>query len=168
MALAFAQPDLLAGLIVADIAPVAYAHTHQPFIEAMLDMDLGRVTRRSDADPMLAEAVADPMLRAFLLQNLVIDGGQARWRLNLRALRDGMPALIGWPEVLSSARFEGPALFVYGGASDYMGSENEGAVRAQFPMASFEALAGTGHWLHAEKPAEFLAVVQGWLDRMDG
>lgn len=165
MALALGHAELLAGLIVADIAPVTYAHTHQPFIEAMLAMNLTDVRRRSDADPMLADAIENPMLRAFLLQNLVIEDGEARWRLNLKALNAGMPDLIGWPDALAGAAFQGPTLFLYGGASEYMGPEHETAVRAQFPTAGLEEIPGAGHWLHAEKPAEFLAAVQGWLDR---
>ncbi len=52
----------------------------------MRAVDLGRVRRRSDADPMLADAVPDPSLRAFLLQNLLVEDGAARWRLNLAAI----------------------------------------------------------------------------------
>ena len=165
MALALSRPELLAGIIVADIAPVVYGHTHQPFIEGMLAMDLSRVAKRSDADPLLAETVAEPMLRSFLLQNLVIEDGKARWRLNLQALLDGMPQLIGWPDTFEEV-YEGPALFIYGGASDYMGTDREAAVRGQFPSAEFHQIPGAGHWLHAEKPAEFLGAVEGWLDRL--
>ena len=165
MALALTRPDLLAGIIVADIAPVAYGHTHQPFIEGMLAMDLSLVAKRSDADPLLASAVENPMLRSFLLQNLIVEDGKARWRLNLQALRDGMPDLIGWPGTFEAA-YDGPAFFIYGGASEYMGEEREAAVRGPFPAAEFHQIPGAGHWLHAEKPAEFLGAVEGWLDRL--
>lgn len=165
MALALTRPELLAGVIVADIAPVPYAHTHQPFIEAMLDMDLSAVAKRSDADPLLAHAIDNPMLRAFLLQNLVIEQGRARWRLNLKALRDGMPALIGWPDLAGA--YEGPALFLYGGASAYMSAEHAETCRALFPAAAFHEILGAGHWLHAEKPSEFLVAVQEWLASLD-
>ena len=165
MALALTRPDLLAGIIVADIAPVAYWHTHQPFIEGMLAMDLSLVAKRSDADPLLASAVENPMLRSFLLQNLIVEDGKARWRLNLQALRDGMPDLIGWPGTFEAA-YDGPAFFIYGGASEYMGEEREAAVRGSFPGAEFHQIPGAGHWLHAEKPAEFLGAVEGWLDRL--
>ncbi|MFK7945921.1 MAG: alpha/beta fold hydrolase [Paracoccaceae bacterium] len=165
MALALSRSDLLAGLIVADIAPVAYSHTHQPYIEAMLDMDLSKVTKRSDGDTMLADVVAEPMLRAFLLQNLLVEDGMARWKLNLKALRDEMPALIGWPEEMAAALFDGAAFFIYGGASEYMGSDQKAAVQAQFPAAEFHEIPGAGHWLHAEQPGAFLSSVQKWLAR---
>ena len=165
MALALTRPELVAGLIVADIAPLAYAHTHLPFVRAMQAVDLGRVRRRSDADPSLADAVPDPSLRAFLLQNLLVEDGAARWRINLAAIEREMPVLTGWPEGWSQAGFDGPALFLHGGASDYVPPEGRARINQLFPAAELEAIAGAGHWLHAEKPAEFAAAVEGWLAR---
>jgi pimeloyl-ACP methyl ester carboxylesterase len=163
MALALTRPDLLAGLIVADIAPIAYSHTHLPFVQAMRAVDLGQVRRRSDADPLLAEGVPDPMLRAFLLQNLVVEDGEARWRINLEAIEREMPRLTGWPERWPHGRFEGPTLFLHGGASDYLPPESRERVARLFPAAEIAAVEGAGHWLHAEKPAEFAAAVERWL-----
>lgn len=167
MALALTRPALLAGLIVADIAPMAYAHTHLPYVQAMRALDLSRVTRRSDADPMLAGAVPDPMLRSFLLQNLVLDGG-ARWRLNLEAIEREMPALTGWPGDWPEARHDGPALFLSGGRSDYVPPDSRGRIAALFPAAEMQAIPEAGHWLHAERPAEFATAVAEWLARRVG
>jgi pimeloyl-ACP methyl ester carboxylesterase len=162
MALALRHPELLSGIVIADIAPVGYPHTHMAIVQAMRRADLSGITRRSGADALLAPVIADAGLRAFLLQNLVIEDGGARWRLNLAALEAGMDTLTGWPEIGES--YGGPALFIYGGASDYMDPSRESAVRALFPAADFAEIAGAGHWLHAEKPAEFLAALSGWLD----
>jgi esterase len=163
MALALTRPDLVAGLIVADIAPVAYTHTHLPYVRAMRAVDLGRVRRRSDADPMLADAVPEPSLRAFLLQNLLVEEGAARWRLNLEAIEREMPRLTGWPADWPHLRHGGPALFLHGGESDYVPAASRKTIGALFPAAEFEAIEGAGHWLHAEKPAEFAAAVERWL-----
>ena len=166
MALALTRPELLAGVIVADIAPVAYAHTHQPYIQAMRAMDLLGVERRSQADPMLAAVIPEAPLRAFILQNLVIEEKKARWRLNLKALDEGMPDLIGWDSSLDQTPFMGPTFFLHGGASEYMTPLLEPRVREVFPRAEVDAIPGAGHWLHAEKPAEFLEKVSGWLARL--
>lgn len=160
MALALLEPDVVVDVIVADIAPVVYPHTHAEIVSAMRQANLAGVARRSQADGLIAAAVPDPSLRAFVLQNLVIEDGAARWRLNLAALDAGMASLTGWPAL--SGTFGGPALFVYGGASAYMGTERIDAVREKFPAAEFSEIEGAGHWLHAEKPAEFLDIVGGW------
>jgi pimeloyl-ACP methyl ester carboxylesterase len=115
---------------------------------------------------MLAGAVPDPMLRAFLLQNLVIEEGRARWRINLDALGRNMEALLGFPSGLPEPAYEGPAFFLHGGASPYVPPETHPRIRALFPAAGIEALPGAGHFLHAEQPEAFLGKVEGWLGRL--
>lgn len=163
MTLALSEPSLLAGVIVADIAPVPYRHSHRSYIRAMKAVDLGAVTRRSEADPMLAEAIPEPALRAFILQNLEVKEGVARWRLNLAALEANMDALLAFPAELPEAAYDGPAYFLHGGASDYVAPETHPRIRALFPGAEIEAVEGAGHWLHAEKPDAFVERVDGWL-----
>ncbi len=163
MALALSNPELLAGLIVADIAPVAHEHTHLDYVRAMKAVDLARVSRRSDAERMLAEAVPEAPLRAFILQNLVVEGGEARWRINLDALERNMEALLDFPKNLAEAAYEGPAYFLRGEKSPYVPPETHPRIRALFPEAEIEALEGAGHWLHAEKPDAFVERVEGWL-----
>lgn len=166
MALALSRPDLVEALIVADIAPVPYDHSHAGYIDAMQGVDLAQITRRSEAEPMLAEALPDRMLRSFLLQNLVIESGAARWRLNLAALKAALPDLMDWPGVWPEPAFEGPSLFLHGGASDYVLPEMQPRIRGLFPDAEFQRLEGAGHWLHAEQPEAFLTEVSRFLDAL--
>ncbi len=168
MALALIRPELVVGAIVADIAPIAYEHSHQSFLKAMQAVDLSKITRRSDADPMLANAIPEAALRAFILQNLVVDDGAARWRLNVEALDAGMNDLIGWPAALETGTYTGPVLFLRGENSDYVTAEGEERAQRLFPMADFHTIAGTGHWLHAEAPDAFHNTVAGWLTTVEG
>ncbi|RMF36158.1 MAG: alpha/beta fold hydrolase [Alphaproteobacteria bacterium] len=162
MVLALTRPELVRRLIVADIAPVAYNHSHIDQIEAMRGLDLRGITRRSEADARLAAVVPDAAVRAFLLQSLDLGEGGPRWTLNLDALARAMPELVGWPEI--PGRFDGPALFLRGADSDYVRREHEAVIRALFPAATIETLPGAGHWLHAEKSREFIAAVERFLD----
>jgi pimeloyl-ACP methyl ester carboxylesterase len=159
MALALAEPSRVVSLVVADIAPRAYRHTQAPMIEAMRSVDLSAVARRSDADAQLRDRVEDPAVRAFLLQSL--DAAERRWRLNLDALDTGMDRLVGWPE--PGGRYDGPALFLRGEASDYVTDADEPEIRRLFPRARVETIAGAGHWLHAEAPRPFEAALRAFL-----
>lgn len=163
MTLALGAPDRVAGLIVADIAPVAYDHSHDGFVEAMKALDLSGVDRRSVADKALAPAIADRAVRAFLLQNLEIRQEGARWRINLDVLGRAMETLTGWPGELAGRRFEGPSLFLHGGASDYVTATAHPTLKGLFPAATITALSGAGHWLHAEAPDAFHDAVTGWF-----
>lgn len=163
MTLALSSPELLAGVIIADIAPVPHSHSHLHYVEAMQGIDLSRISRRAEADPLLADAIPEPMLRSFLLQNLVVEDGRAEWRINLAALKANMTALLDFPTDLPAPVFEGPSFFLHGGASPYVVPETHPRIRALFPGAEIEALPGAGHWLHAEQPDAFLGKVDGWL-----
>lgn len=151
-------------LVVVDIAPVTYPPHHLGLVQAMRALDLGAVARRSDADARLAAAVPDAAERGFLLQNLVFDEGRARWRINLPAVEREMPGLAGFPAMPDGAAYDGPALFVAGARSEYLPRDDEPAVRRLFPRAAVERIADAGHWVHAEQPQAFLAVVERFLD----
>lgn len=159
MVLALTRPELVNRLIVADIAPVPYTHSQIQFIEAMRQVDLGRVTKRSDAAEQLARHVEDRTLQAFFTQSLDIKA-QA-WKLNLDALADQMPLILGFPKV--AGQFDAPTLFLSGAKSDYVLPEHRSDIRAQFPKARFAKISGAGHWLHAEKPREFEASLRAFL-----
>ena len=163
MVFALAQPDAVRRLIVADIAPVAYEHTQIGYVEALQGLDLSGLTRRSEADRRLAASVPEPGVRAFLLQSLLLGEGEPSWKLNLDVLGAEMPRIMGFPEV--EGRFEGPVLFLRGGASDYVQDSHAEAIRALFPQAEIAALAGAGHWLHAEQPQAFAEAVNAFLSR---
>jgi len=163
MTLALAQPSRLRKLIVADVAPVVYDHSHADTLAAMAALDLSRITRRADADRALRDSIPNAALRAFVAQNLAIEDGAARWRPDIAALAAGMAGLVGFPAHFAHDSFAGPALFLRGGASDYVTPAMHGAIRARFPAARIETLEGAGHWLHAEQPEAFLAAVEAFL-----
>ncbi|MBE3639861.1 alpha/beta fold hydrolase [Mangrovicoccus algicola] len=160
MVLAVTRPELVNRLIVADIAPVRYGHTQMPYIEAMRSVDLQAVATRSDADRQLRERVPELQIRAFLLQSL--DLQQRRWRLNLDLLAEEMGRIMDFPAL--AGRFDGPALFLSGGGSDYVTPDARPAIKALFPKARFVKIPGAGHWLHAEKPREFEAAARVFLE----
>lgn len=159
MVLALTRPDLVRRLIVADIAPKTYGHSQIDKIEAMRAVDLSSVERRQDAVAQLADRIDDPTLQSFLTQSL--DLRERRWRLNLDVLAEEMPRIIGFPEI--EGRFDGPTLFITGGASDYVTRADRPRITGLFPAARFIGIPGAGHWLHAEKPREFVAAVEAWL-----
>jgi pimeloyl-ACP methyl ester carboxylesterase len=161
MQLALTHGALLRRLVVADIAPVAYSHSQRHLVEAMQALELEGLSLRSEADRRLAVSVPDAPVRAFLLQSLDLKATAARWKLNLGTLGAEMDRITGWPG--TPGQFAGPTLFVKGALSDYIRAAHHAAIRAQFPAAEFAEVAGAGHWLHADRPREFEAVVAAFL-----
>jgi esterase len=163
MLLALNHAAAVERLVVVDVAPVAYPPALAAYVRAMRAADLAGVSRRAEVDAQLAGAIASPAERAFLLQNLVLEGGRARWRLNLPVLERFMPEISGFPELAAGVSFAGPALFIAGERSSYVRPEHRPAIERLFPNARIVQVPEAGHWLHAERPDEFLALVTPFL-----
>ncbi len=163
MTLALQCPERVARLVVVDIAPRPSPGDHAPLIAAMRSLHLAAPMRRADADRALAEHVADAALRSFLLQNLVADGEHLRWRINLDAIEASMPALLGFGDIAAGAVYPGPALFIRGDRSDYLQPSDLEAIHAIFPAARLATIADSGHWVHADKPHEFIETLLAFL-----
>lgn len=163
MTLALSDGDLLGGLVVADIAPVAYHVRFDNFVGAMQGLDLSAVQRRADADALMAPHVTDPGIRGFLLHNLAAQDGAYRWRVNLDAIAANHLALAGFAADTAGLRYDGPTLFLCGADSDYVLPDHDGDIQRLFPMARIERIARAGHWLHADQPKLFLNHLGGFL-----
>lgn len=161
MTLALRQPDMVRRLVVADIAPVSYAHDQLRYIDAMRAVDMSAVSRRSDAQQQLAALGVEPKLTAFFTQSL--DVASQSWLYNLDALADQMPEIMSFPthDLLA---FQNPTLFLTGALSDYVTHAHRPQIKSLFPQARFAKLNGAGHWLHAEKPQAFEDVVRAFLE----
>jgi esterase len=184
MHLAFTRPSRVRRLVVADVAPVIYSSDattgHAHLLRAMLALPLAQVAvflvcllfssssvlqvaSAEDAKLLLAPDVPDAAMRDFLLTNLSFETPAApQWKPPLSILLAALGEVRGSPEYAND-RFEGETLFVSGGASRYVLPEHRARICHLFPRAHFAAIPGAGHWLHADKPREFLDIVAAFL-----
>ncbi|WP_019956183.1 alpha/beta fold hydrolase [Yoonia vestfoldensis] len=157
MVLAVQHPELVRKLVVADIAPVSYTHDQHGPIAAMRRVDPAAVATRAEAKAQLGDL--GPGVADFLLQSL--DMKDRCWRLNLDVLQAEMDTIIGFPQL--EGQFDGSAFFLSGGKSDYVTAAHRAPIKALFPNAVFAKIPDAGHWLHAEKPREFVGAVAAFL-----
>lgn len=164
MNFAVQHPDKLSKLIVADIAPKAYPPHHDAILEGLRSIDLNTLQSRNDADAILAQKEDDVGTRMFLLKNLYRkEDNTFGWRLNIDAIEANLPGILD--QVVSDTPFNKPTLFIRGGNSRYIKPEQDTAeIQTLFPQARIETIENTGHWLHAEKPQEFFALVNQFLN----
>ena len=165
MALALRQPSAVGRLVVVDIAPVGYADTLTPFAEAMRSADVVGAASRTEVQRRLQHSVPDAGVVPFLMQNLVTRNDHFDWRLNLLAISAAMPQLSGFPSELLGARFAGPVTVLAGERSDYVAQRDGAAFRPIFDDLEVEVIKGAGHWVHADRPAAFLASLRRALAR---
>lgn len=164
MALALRHPDLLDGLVVIDIPPdrSAGGYGFAGYLDALLALPLDRLSSRADADRHLGAAVADPVVRDFLLQNLHRHGHGWRWLPNLAVLRAHIARVSGWPDAWG-APWRGPVLWLRGADSPYVRDAHRPAMRALFPAVRLVTIKHAGHWVHADRPQAVIASLSAFL-----
>ncbi len=152
-------------LIIEDIAPRQYPPHHQTLIDALLTLDLTSISSRNEAEVQLRSTVADAGVRAFILKGLYRsspNSSRYRWRFDLKGIARDYNLICNAPTIENT--IECPTLFVKGGKSDYIKKSDEPAVNAAFKNPSLKTIDGTGHWLHAEKPAVFARICLEFLN----
>ncbi len=160
MLLACRHPGRVAGLVVVDIAPKGYFWpVRREEFAAMNALDLASLSSRAAAEQLLAPRISDWGMRKFVTTGLErAEGGPWRWTFNLPVLSAALATMEGNP-LGTADRYDGPALFVTGAKSPYVGPGDHAAIRAHFPAARIETIPGAGHNPHAEQRAAFVALV---------
>lgn len=150
-------------LIVADIAPKAYPLHHQDILKALSSLDFSQVKSRGEVEELLSVYIKQAGTRLFLMKNLYWrEKGQLDLRINLPVLKENI-AEIGI--ALDPAKqYTGTTLFVRGGESGYIDGMDELTIPKQFPNSTLATIEGAGHWLHADKPAEFYEEIVSFLN----
>lgn len=130
MATALLHPSRVSALCVIDIAPVRYTvadgtdwRLAESMVRELAKLPLDHLTSKREADNKLSSSIVDPAMRAFALTNLAEDSdptsGQKvlSWKVNMKALEQQLHVLAGADLEGEVQPFEGPVLFVKGGAS---------------------------------------------------
>lgn len=173
MRFALQYPEIVDKLILADISPINIGIELSEMPDLMKKLEDVSVPpeiqslsqARILADEQLSKSdINDKSLRAFLLSNLIQkENGSIVWRMNLPVLKDNLDLITQFPYE-SGSTFKGPTLFVGGGNSDFIRKSDHPDILKIFPNAKIEYIEGAGHWVHSEKPNEFLKLTVDFLN----
>jgi abhydrolase domain-containing protein 11 len=183
-------PATVKSLYVEDIAPVDYT-LHETMTQWVTTGSILQAMAAMGADGVLSAAKSrtevkqsfermlpgiEEGVKSFVLQNMVSrvesDGGGFAWRCNVDVLADSVSQMGKFPFSVGDgengdievAPFDGPTIFAGGGNSNYINQHRDQAkCRQLFPNCTFETIDDAGHWVHAEKPAEFVSSVSRFL-----
>lgn len=160
MLLACRHPARVSRLVVVDIAPRDYFQpAHRASFAAMNELDLRDLRSRGEAELRFESRVSSEPTRRFLATNLERgDDGRWSWLINLPVLTAALPRLEANPLGAGEA-YAGPALFLAGERSDYVGPGDHAEIRRRFPRAEIRVLPGCGHNPHMEARALFVSAV---------
>lgn len=161
MKLAELAQEQITQLIVLDMAPVKYSQSRHDNVFAGLKAVLAqKPTTRKQALEILAQHIELEGVRQFLGKSLYNSGEHLEWRFNVESLWNNYWEILGWNPIEKITK---PTLFIKGGDSDYLTAEHQSEIQKQFANAKAHVIANTGHWLHAEKPAEVLRAIRKFI-----
>lgn len=164
MSCALQYPERIQSLIIADIAPVTYEHEFETIIAAQKALPLDQLSTRVEADELMSTWIEQPMLRQFLLQNLVKSTEGYQWRINLPVIDEQMPVITAFPEIPVDTHFDKATLFLRGAQSNYVLEKHHQTIYQRFPKATIKTIENCGHWLHAEQAELFYQSTVDFLD----
>jgi len=177
-AIAFAAkwPEMIYGLLIADISPFTNGNTrkleysqHLTILKTILSTDVSSVSSRDEAESFLTEKISSEKVRGFILKNLKRNaGGVFTWKLNASSLfnnLDKIMAGLDLKEEFSEPITGFPVIFLKGGNSEYLISSDMPDINKVFPASEFAEIIGAGHWIHADKPDEVIKYLRNLLNK---
>ena len=155
-------PERIDHLIVADMGIRQYPPHHEHILAAIRSLQLPELNSRKEAKEMLEQQIDEQSIVQFILKSLGRnDAKNFRWKFNFDVID------ANYHEVLAPINnhfpYEGKTLFLSGSESKYVRETDHQDILEQFPEAQFEVIGGAGHWLHADKPSDFIQSVKTFL-----
>lgn len=158
--------DLLSHLVVVDISPAVgpVSPEFRQYVIAMQEIEAAQVKTKKEGDEILKKHESDPSVRAFLLHNLVspAKGEPMKFRIPIAKIGGAIDGIGEFPFTPGQEQWNGPVLLVKGAKSKYVNRRNIPVAEQFFPNMKLETL-DTGHWVHAEKPQEFVELVSNFI-----
>lgn len=168
-------PEMLNGLLVADISPFRGAdytgaeyNLHAGILKTMLSLDLSSITSRQEAEAALASSGLPQKITGFILKNLNRTSGQNfEWKINAPVLFENLNKIMEPVDRQKAYSYQVtgfPVIFLRGKESNYLPEEDYSDIRKIFPAAEFIEIENAGHWLHADNPEAVIANMRKMLN----
>lgn len=165
MHFALQHPQRIEKLVVVDIAPKYYPIHHRQLLDALVELDLSKISSRKEAETQLALKISNQGELQFILKNLYWKDtatNQLAWRFNLPVINSAIE-IVGEVQQIPDMPLQLPCIFVRGEKSNYIKDTDFELIHQLFANASIHTIEGAGHWVQAEKPNEFYTLVFNFL-----
>ena len=176
MQFASMYPEKLEKLIVVDMAPKDYPENQFDFIEKLLKIDLSQMKSRKEVEVELKKIIRDNATIQLLLKNItwmpsspallprekgVEQPEILSWKFNLKVIAENQDKIGKTFSIKNN--IVTPTLFVRGERSNYILDSDIPKIKKIFLNAEVKTIANAGHWVHADKPEEFVETVRRFL-----
>jgi esterase len=167
-------PEMINGLLIADISPFADEKTkhlvynqHLTILEAMLSLDLSRISTLRQAEFYLSEKIDSERVRGFILKNLQRTGNNSfTLKINALSLLNNLDNIIEGINFSAYANQQitgFPVIFLKGEKSDSLPPGDFRDIQKVFPATEFITVENAGHWIHSDRPDEVVRNIKRLL-----
>jgi pimeloyl-ACP methyl ester carboxylesterase len=160
------HPQRIDKLVVVDISLRNYParRQHLNILDAMLSVDFDQVSTREEVEKIIYGKIKSPSIAAFIMKNLYrIGKARLGWRMNIASIYPNIENVFVGVELPYTS--DVPALFIKGGASDYILDEDYPLILQKFPNATFKTIENASHWVHADAPDELCKILSEFLSK---
>jgi pimeloyl-ACP methyl ester carboxylesterase len=155
-------PGIAKQLVIADMSAREYPAHHQTVLDALHAVNFDEIENRRQAEEVMNTYITDFGTKQFLLKNIYWKEGEEKrmaWRFNLAVIsRDYDEVRVPVPFYSSTI----PTLLIRGEKSNYVNADDLIDYEKRFSNLKLVTIPNAGHWVHAEKPAEFEQAVLGF------
>jgi pimeloyl-ACP methyl ester carboxylesterase len=166
MLFALRFPGITERLVVVDIHPGKYRADDSMLhmIETMRSMNLSDCNSFAEAEQYLLSRISNPVLVQLILKNIRrYENKKLIWKPDVHAIYNNLSSIT---EAIGNGLSSNvPALFIRGSKSAYITTSDHTSLLMKFPAAVIQTIEDAGHWIHADKPVEFLAAVKYFLQK---
>jgi len=160
---AFRFPQRVVKLVIEDIGPDANQEGADKIHRLLGSIPTPFHDKRL-AKEFLLNRISDPVLGNYLYSNLEeTSPGVWNWRFSKKGILESVDsgrARERWQEVKGLRM---PTLVIRGEHSDDLPKDIYEKMVSQNPLVKGVEIAGAGHWVHSEKPDEFISALKGFL-----
>lgn len=155
-------PERIERMIVVDISPRYYEPHHHAVLDALSAVNFDIIKTRKDAEHILRSFLNEEATIQFILKNIYWkEDGKLAFRFNYEVISKNI-------ENVGEACFEFgictvPTLFIRGDKSNYITNADIDDIYLKFTDVICISIENAGHWVHADKPIEFIKVVEEYL-----
>ncbi|NCN08252.1 MAG: alpha/beta fold hydrolase [Leptospira sp.] len=164
MLYALSNPSIpIDKIIIQDIAPKDYPFVYENEVEAM-SLDFSKAKSRAEIDEKMKKIVPNTFIRQFLQMNLERNPDDGYfWKLNISAISHSRKMFEMEFKSLQDHKSNVPSLFILGGDSEYIESEDINLIYKFFPNSTIEKIPGGGHYIQFTHNEEFLKILLTFL-----
>ena len=157
-------------LIVVDIVPRNYQNetfvvknNHQQILDVLKKIDLSKYSNRKDALESIVKIDPTKRLMFFMMKNIKIDKNRVMsWKININAIADNLSIILNKFEA-DLTKISCPTLFIKGEKSPYLSQSDFDNIKSKIKEVDFKIINDATHWLHAEKPNEFVEIINDYV-----